>query len=66
MQMKDANRLLRLLVENEMFRLTVWNNPLNDVKRLVEPYGSMERLMVEVSPLDQRKDAANSWKRMRG
>ena len=64
--MKDANRLLRLLVENEMFRLTVWNNPLNDVKRLVEPYGSMERLMVEVGPLDQRKDAANSWKRMRG
>lgn len=46
--MKNANRLLCLLVENEIFRLTVWNNPLSDVKRFVDPFGSLERIMVEV------------------
>lgn len=46
--MKGANRLLRLLVENEIFRLTVWDNPSNDVKRGLDPIGSMERVMVDV------------------
>lgn len=32
-QFKDMNQLLRLLVENEIFRLSVWGNPMNDSKR---------------------------------
>ncbi|KAL5511303.1 STT4 [Sanghuangporus vaninii] len=58
-EMKNANRLLRLLVENEIFRLTVWNNPLSDVKRFVDPYGSLERIMVEGAWINEIRTA---WK----
>ncbi|ESK94184.1 phosphatidylinositol 4-kinase [Moniliophthora roreri MCA 2997] len=32
-RLKEINHPLRLLVENEIFRLTVWANPTNDPKR---------------------------------
>jgi len=42
---------LRLLVENEILRLNVWNNPTNDPKRGVDSTGTVERAMVDVSIL---------------
>ena len=42
------NQLLRLLVDNELHRLAVWDNPANDVKRGVDHFGQAERGMLEV------------------
>lgn len=42
-------QVLRLLVENEILRLNVWNNPTNDPKRGVDNSGTVERTMVDVS-----------------
>ena len=42
------NRLLRLLVENEILRLSVWDNPTNDLKRRSDPAGLLETAMAEV------------------
>ena len=42
------NQLLRLLVDNELHRLAVWDNPANDVKRGIDHFGQAERGMVEV------------------
>lgn len=35
----DRNRLLQLLLENEIIRLMAWHNPLNDAKKskFIEP-----------------------------
>jgi len=41
-------QVLRLLVENEILRLNVWNNPTNDPKRGVDSSGTVERAMVDV------------------
>lgn len=41
-------QVLRLLVENEILRLNVWNNPTNDPKRGVDISGTVERAMVDV------------------
>ena len=38
---------LRLLVENEIFRLSVWNNPTNDLKRGVDPACVTEKAIVD-------------------
>lgn len=46
--LKDNNAPLRLLVENEIFRLSVWTNPLNDPKRGADYGGAVERLMTDV------------------
>lgn len=43
------NQPLRLLVENEIFRLAVWANPSNEAKRGSDHVGSSERTMLEVS-----------------
>jgi len=45
-------QILRLLVENEILRLNVWNNPTNDPKRGVDNVGTVERVMVDVSDSD--------------
>jgi len=42
-------QVLRLLVENEILRLNVWNNPTSDPKRGVDNSGTVERAMVDVS-----------------
>ncbi|KAJ3814722.1 hypothetical protein F5876DRAFT_72711 [Lentinula aff. lateritia] len=36
---RDVNQPLRLLVENEIFRLNVWANPMNDPKRGTDHVG---------------------------
>lgn len=47
-RLKQINNPLRLLVENEIFRLTVWSNPCNESKRGVDPIGTTERAMQDV------------------
>ena len=44
-------QVLRLLVENEILRLNVWNNPTNDPKRGVDNIGTAEKMMTDVSVL---------------
>ena len=44
-------QVLRLLVENEILRLNVWNNPTNDPKRGPDSTGTVERTMSDVSGL---------------
>lgn len=44
-------QVLRLLVENEILRLNVWNNPTNDPKRGVDSIGIVEKTMLDVSTL---------------
>ncbi|KAJ8594622.1 hypothetical protein M405DRAFT_469254 [Rhizopogon salebrosus TDB-379] len=46
-RLRNINQPLRLLVENEIFRLTVWANPSNDPKRGNDQHGLMERGMLE-------------------
>jgi len=46
-QLKSINTLLRLLVENEIFRLNVWNNPSSD-KRSNDQTSGIERNFTEV------------------
>ncbi|KZT27321.1 atypical/PIKK/PI4K protein kinase [Neolentinus lepideus HHB14362 ss-1] len=48
-RLKNLNEALRLLVENELFRLTVWANPCNEAKRGVDHVGSLERSLSDVS-----------------
>ncbi|KAI8989762.1 atypical/PIKK/PI4K protein kinase [Trametes punicea] len=38
---------LRLLVENEVFRLTVWSNPVNDPKRGLDHICQLEKTMLD-------------------
>ena len=45
-RLKEMNHPLRLLVENELFRLSVWANPANDPKRGADHVSSI----TEVSP----------------
>ena len=45
---QNAVQALRLLVENEIFRLNVWNNPGNDLKRGVDSIGTIEKSMTDV------------------
>lgn len=48
-ELVPINRLLRLFVENEILRLTVWDNPTNDLKRRSDPAGLLESAVAEVS-----------------
>lgn len=49
--LKNINLPLRLLVENEIFRLTVWSNPANEAKRGADHIVSIEKTMVDVRDL---------------
>jgi len=44
-------QVLPLLVENEILRSNVWNNPTNDPKRGVDNIGTVEKTMTDVSGL---------------
>ncbi|KIK92048.1 hypothetical protein PAXRUDRAFT_830328 [Paxillus rubicundulus Ve08.2h10] len=46
-RLKSINHPLRLLVENEIYRLTVWANPSNDVRRGHDHHGTVEQSMLE-------------------
>ncbi|KAG0701518.1 hypothetical protein DFH29DRAFT_926376 [Suillus ampliporus] len=46
-RLKNINQPLRLLVENEIFRLTVWANPSNEAKRGIDHHSMIERNMLE-------------------
>lgn len=46
---QNTAQVLRLLVENEILRLNVWNNPVNDPKRGVDNVGTVEKSMTDVS-----------------
>jgi len=46
---QSVAQVLRLLVENEILRLNVWNNPTNDPKRGVDSIGTVEKTMTDVS-----------------
>lgn len=46
---QNMAQVLRLLVENEILRLNVWNNPTNDPKRGVDSIGAVEKTMTDVS-----------------
>jgi phosphatidylinositol 4-kinase A len=48
-RLKKLNHPLRLLAENEIFRLAVWANPSNEAKRGIDHVGTSERNMLEVS-----------------
>lgn len=48
---QSMGQVLRLLVENEILRLNVWNNPTNDPKRGVDNIGTVEKTMTDVSRL---------------
>jgi phosphatidylinositol 4-kinase len=37
-------------VENELLRLSVWSNPVNDSKRGVDYQTNLEKSMTDVSP----------------
>jgi phosphatidylinositol 4-kinase len=39
---------LRLLTENEIFRLSVWNNPTNETNKGSDLVGNTERTLFEV------------------
>jgi len=41
--LRSINTPLKLLVENEIYRLSVWTNPTNDPRRGVDQLGSTER-----------------------
>lgn len=48
--MRSLNLPLRLLTENEIFRLSVWMNPSNDPKKGGDLVGNTERTLLEVIP----------------
>ncbi|EDR14914.1 uncharacterized protein LACBIDRAFT_187897 [Laccaria bicolor S238N-H82] len=47
--MRSLNLPLRLLTENEIFRLSVWMNPSNDPKKGSDLVGNTERTLLETS-----------------
>lgn len=49
-RMRSLNLPLRLLTENEIFRLSVWMNPSNDPKKGGDLVGNTERTLLEVIP----------------
>ena len=65
---QNAVQVLRLLVENEIHRLNVWNNPTNDPKRGVDSVGTIEKSMTDVGgPLVTRsRSGAEFLHRRRG
>lgn len=47
-QLKHRNQLLRVLVEDEIYRVGVWANPMNDAKRGTDHVVTTDRSMTEV------------------
>ncbi|KAG5638985.1 hypothetical protein H0H81_008206 [Sphagnurus paluster] len=48
-RLRNINLPLRLLTENEMFRLGVWANPTNDPKRGIDHIGTVAATMLDAS-----------------
>jgi len=48
-RLKSHSVPLKLLVENELYRLSVWANPMNESKRGVDYSTNLERTMTDVS-----------------
>ncbi|KDR73543.1 hypothetical protein GALMADRAFT_227988 [Galerina marginata CBS 339.88] len=48
-RMRSLNLPLRLLTENEIFRLSVWGNPTNDTKKGADLIGNTERTLLDTS-----------------
>ncbi|KAF9526949.1 hypothetical protein CPB83DRAFT_856867 [Crepidotus variabilis] len=48
-RMRNLNLPLRLLTENEIYRLSVWSNATNDTKKSPDLVGSTERSLVDTS-----------------
>jgi len=48
-RMRSLNLPLRLLTENEIFRLSVWGNPTNDARKGADLVGNTERTLLDVS-----------------
>jgi phosphatidylinositol 4-kinase A len=55
-RLKELNLALRLLVENEILRLTVWSNPANDPKRGLDSFSTTERAMHDVRTVSYMYD----------
>ena len=49
-RMRSLNLPLRLLTEDEIFRLSVWNNPTNETSKGSDLVGHTERTFLEVRP----------------
>ncbi|KAI0275884.1 atypical/PIKK/PI4K protein kinase [Russula aff. rugulosa BPL654] len=49
-RLKSHSVPLKLLVENELYRLSVWANPMNDSKRGVDYSTNLERNMTDIDP----------------
>ncbi|KAL0946563.1 hypothetical protein HGRIS_012767 [Hohenbuehelia grisea] len=49
-RLRNINKPLRLLVENEIFRLNVWSNPTNDPRRSADQVGATDRSLSEAWP----------------
>ncbi|THH29581.1 hypothetical protein EUX98_g4604 [Antrodiella citrinella] len=47
--LKTLNIPVRLLVDNEIYRLTVWTNPTSDAKRGVDHFGTIEKTMTDTA-----------------
>lgn len=45
--MRSLNLPLRLLIEDEIFRLSVWNNPINETSKGSDLVGNTERTLLE-------------------
>ena len=45
--MRSLNLPLRLLTENEIYRLSVWNNPTNETSKGGDLVGNTERTLLE-------------------
>ena len=52
-RMANLNLPLRLLIEHEIFRLSVWGNPTNDTRKSPDLIGSTERTLVDVSQFNE-------------
>jgi phosphatidylinositol 4-kinase len=48
-RLRDLNTPLRFLAESELFRLSVWVNPTNDIKRSTDLIGTAERTLIDPS-----------------
>lgn len=48
-RLRDLNVPMRLLVESELSRLSVWVNPMNDTKRSTDFFGATERGLVDAT-----------------